>query len=188
MVFLAGLRTWYRNPIWSDDLTLFEHMAQRSSHYPLPHILLAEAYQRAGYAERALERFQFAHKIQPKNCKLLNAMAVAQLELGVSRRSGPILDRGFEFLQSALEICPQDDYLHHTLGEYYLRQGNVEAALGQFRTAVRLNPNKVSYYHNIGALLFASGQEEEARPFLEEFVRRGPRGTYRDQALEWLSR
>jgi tetratricopeptide (TPR) repeat protein len=187
LILLAGLRTWYRNPVWSDELTLFDHMFQSSPHYPLPRILLAEAYQRAGDAERALRGYEEALKQEPENCKLLNAMAVAQLELGVSRRSGPILDRGFDFLQSALDICPQDDFLHHTLGEYYLRQGNLEAALREFRTAVTLNPYKVSYYHNIGALLFASGKRDEARPFLQEYVARGPRGIYRDQALEWLN-
>jgi hypothetical protein len=187
VILLAGLGTWYRNPIWKNELGLFEHMTRSSPHYPLPHILLGDAYQSAGEPDRALQHYQTALELEPQNCKLLNAIAVAQLELGVIRRSGEILDTGFDLVGRALDICPQDDYLHHTLGEYYLRQKNVEAALAEFKNAVSLNPFKVSYYYNIGAILFASGKVGEARPFLEEYARRGPRGEYRDQAIEWLA-
>ena len=187
MILLAGLGTWSRNPVWGNELGLFEHMTESSPHYPLPHILLGDAYQNAGDPDRALQHYQTALELEPQNCKLLNAIAVARLELGVARRSGEILDAGFDLVGRALDICPRDDYLHHTLGEYYLRQKNVAAALAEFKNAVSLNPYKVSYYYNIGAILFASGKVGEARPFLEEYARRGPRGTYRDQALEWLA-
>jgi hypothetical protein len=185
-IVLAGLRTWTQNPVWQNNMVLFETMSQSSPHFPLPHLLAGEALQNAGNPEEALERYQLAHEIAPNDCLTLNAIALAQLELGFQRRSSTILDSGFAFVQKAIALCPDEDYLYHTLGEYYLRQLNVEQAVESFRRAIEINPEKMNYYYNIGAVLRASGKQEEARPYLEKFIKIAPRGDFRDDAIEWL--
>jgi tetratricopeptide (TPR) repeat protein len=186
LLVLAGLRTWAQNPVWRNNIVLFETMRQSSPHYPVPHLLAGEAFQNAGDPEAALERYQMALQLQPNNCRTLHAIALAQLELGFNQRSNAVLDAGFDFVQRALALCPQEDFLYHTLGEYYLRQNKVGEAVDAFRRAIEINPHKMNYYYNISAVLRASGRLEEARPYLEKFVEIAPRGKYRDDALEWL--
>jgi tetratricopeptide (TPR) repeat protein len=186
IVFL-GLRVWTQNPVWQNNMVLFETMSQSSPHFPLPHLLAGEALQNAGDPGAALKRYQLAYSIEPNNCRTLHAIALAQLELGFQQRSATILDTGFDFVQKAIALCPEEDFLYHTLGEYYLRQQDVDQAVDSFRRAIEINPNKMNYYYNIGAVLHASGKQDDARPYLEKFVKIAPRGEYRDQALEWLT-
>ncbi len=187
LIVLAGLRTLRQNPVWQNNIVLFETMSQSSPHFPLPHLLAGEALQNAGDPEAALERYQLALRLEPDNCRTLHAIALAELELGFQQRSSTILDAGFDFVQRAIALCPTEGFLYHTLGEYYLRQQNVDQAVEAFRRAIEINPNKMNYYYNIGAVLRASGKYEEARPYLEKFVRIAPRGKYRDDAIKWLS-
>ncbi len=187
IIVVGGLRTLQQNPVWQNNAVLFETMSQSSPHFPLPHLLAGEALQNAGHPEAALKRYQLALRLEPDNCRTLHAIALAQLELGFQQRSSTILDAGFDFIRRAIALCPMEDFLYHTLGEYYLRQQSVDEAVEAFRRAIEINPNKMNYYYNIGAVLRASGKREEARHYLEKFVKKAPRGKYRDDAIEWLS-
>ncbi len=186
IIMAAGMRTWYRIPVWKDQLTLFSEMSTSSPHYPLPHLLLGEAHQNSGNAEEALKHYQYALRLDPNNCRIFNAIALAQLELGVYTQSGSHLDAGFQFTKQALELCEEEDFLHHTLGEYYLRQGDVEKAVSKFRDAIEINPFRTGYYYNVGAVLFAMEKKSEARPYLERYMETAPKGDLREQALKWL--
>jgi hypothetical protein len=187
LIVAAGIRTWYRNPVWKDRLTLYTEMSRTSPHYTLPHLLLGETYQNLGDPEEALKHYRYADKIEPNNCRIFNAMALAQLELGVIKTSGPHLDAGFRFTKDALELCGGKDFLHHTLGEYYLRQGEVDDAVRKFKDAIAINPYRSGYYYNVGAVLHATGKKNEARPYLERYLEAAPPGEFKDLALKWLA-
>lgn len=186
IIIAAGIGTWYRNPVWKDQITLSSEMSSTSPHYPLPALLLGEAHQNNGNAEEALRQYQHALRLDPNNCTILNAIALAQLELGVYRQSRTHLDAGFQFTKQALELCEEEDFLHHTLGEYYLRQGEVEKAVSKFQDAIEINPFRSGYYYNVGAVLHAMGKKSEARPYLKKYLERSPKGDLREQALDWL--
>ena len=44
------------------------------------------------------------------------------------------------YYKAGLEICPSDDVAHYELGEIYLRLDQTDAALAEFKEAVRINP------------------------------------------------
>ena len=140
-----------------------------------------------GNPEEALKQYQYAARLDPNNCRIFNAVALAQLELGVLRKSGPHLDAGFHYTNQALELCQEEDFLHHTLGEYYLRQGEPEKAVSKFEDAIEINPLRTGYYYNVGAVLYALGKKNEARPYLERYLEKAPKGDLREQALAWLN-
>ena len=177
-----------RNRDWRHELQFFRLMVAESEAYPLPHMALGEAYLRSGDAQSAISAFQEAIRRGPINCLSVNSLALAYLRHGLQMRSAPTLDNGFDLVQNALKgPCGTADVLYNTLGEYYMRQRNVEGALDAFRKALALNPLRMGYYHNVGTILFATGRRDEARPYLQQFVARAPRGTLRDQALSFLS-
>lgn len=190
LIVAAGARTWYRNPVWRDDIVFFEAIHRTSPHFALPHRALASAYLRHGMPEKAIQELEHVLSQAPRDCAALNTLALAYFDLGMARRSGPTLDAGFALTQRAVQACPESDTLHHTLGEYFLRmknlEKNVERGLAQFQKAIALNPSRSQYYFEVGSILIELGRKEEAVPYLAEYVRIAPDGERRQQALQWL--
>ncbi|MGH9460818.1 MAG: hypothetical protein ACRD1X_06345, partial [Vicinamibacteria bacterium] len=120
----------------------------------------------------------------------LNDLALAYYDVGIQQKSAEHLDLGFNLAQRAAAGCPENDELHHTLGEYYLRlrnvEGNVERALSEFRAALAINPRPHNYF-SLGSVLVSLQRTEEARPYLAEYVRLAPQGENRGRALAWLN-
>jgi tetratricopeptide (TPR) repeat protein len=50
----------------------------------------------------------------------------------------------------------------------------VDDAIGEYRTAIRLNPDLVEAYFNLGSLLKEINQTREAADAFREYVRRAP--------------
>jgi tetratricopeptide (TPR) repeat protein len=190
VILIGGVRTWLRNPVWSNEIVLFEEIHRGSPNYLLPHRALASAYLRHGRPEAAIQEFEHVLARSPGNCGALNDLALAYYEVGLQRRSGEHLDLGFNLAQRAVAGCPESDELHHTLGEYYLRlrnvEGNAERALSEFQQALAINP-RTQYYFSLGSTLMDLQRPDEARPYLAEYVRLAPSGENRDTALAWLN-
>lgn len=187
LVLAAGFAAWERSRLWGDEVALLEDMAAKSGASALPHTLLGQAYLRREETQAAVGQFQEALRRSPGNCLSMNLISLSFLRLGVESRSAATLDRGFEMTKVAIEQCPESDVLYNTLGEYYVRQRNPEAALEQFLRALELNPKRAGYHYNVGALLLRMKRPAEARPRLEHYVRHGPDGDIKRQALTWLS-
>jgi tetratricopeptide (TPR) repeat protein len=190
LVAVGGARTFARNPVWTNDLVLFEEIHRTSPGFLLPHRALASVYLRRGRPKDAIEELSHALKIEPRDCGAWNNLSLAYYDLGMSERSAETLDTGFAITRQAMARCPSSDLLYHTLGEYYLAQGKdpgtMELALTSFRNAIALNPQRNQYYFSLGSLLVELGRKEEAKPYLEEYVRMAPSGELRDKALTWL--
>jgi tetratricopeptide (TPR) repeat protein len=53
-------------------------------------------------------------------------------------------------------------------------QGDLDAALREFSEAIRLNPNFVEPYNNLGLTLKEQGKLKEAADYFREALRRNP--------------
>lgn len=190
LVVVSGVWCWQRNFVWRNDLVLFEEIHRTSPDFVLPHRVLAMTYQRLGRPQDAITELGHVLERSPGDCGLVNDLALAYLDLGVKERSGPLLDAGFAMARRGVQTCPKSDVLHHTLGEYFLRQrnvgNNIELALLYFRNAIELNPTRAAYYYEIASILIGLGRTGEARPYLVEYIRLAPQGERRQQAMEWL--
>jgi tetratricopeptide (TPR) repeat protein len=76
-------------------------------------------------------------------------------------------------LESVAQLDPQHDLAQYYLGNCYHAAGDLPKAERHYRTAIRLNPNRASYYGSLGALLVQS-----------ENVRRAEGAAYLSRALE----
>ncbi|MGH9461246.1 MAG: tetratricopeptide repeat protein, partial [Vicinamibacteria bacterium] len=75
LVLAAGVRTWLRNPVWSNEIVLFEEIHRGSPNYFLPHRALASAYLRHGRPEAAIQELDHVLARAPGNCGALNDLA-----------------------------------------------------------------------------------------------------------------
>lgn len=65
-------------------------------------------------------------------------------------------------LRKFLNLDPENAEAHNLAGLIYYRQKLYSAALDEFRTAEKLNPDEKQYSHNLGTVLAETGNEKEA--------------------------
>ncbi|MFQ6113672.1 MAG: tetratricopeptide repeat protein [bacterium] len=58
-------------------------------------------------------------------------------------------DRAIMFYKGYLKQKPNDDFVWGSLGEAYLRTGNILGAVEAFQSAIKINPNKPLYYKEL---------------------------------------
>lgn len=67
----------------------------------------------------------------------------------------------------SLEIAPQNERVHYNLANAYKRLERYDEAIPHYETAIKLLPNVVRSYQNLGSLYLAKGDVEKA---LEVYV------------------
>ncbi|MFN3476472.1 MAG: tetratricopeptide repeat protein, partial [Candidatus Methylomirabilales bacterium] len=73
--------------------------------------------------------------------------------------------------EAALRLNPEDGDAYHHLGRIYWRMGRLEEAERALAQAVKLEPSSnLRFYVELGALLLARGQQEEARRIYQRAV------------------
>jgi tetratricopeptide (TPR) repeat protein len=65
-------------------------------------------------------------------------------------RSGQ-LGKGIEYFRSLAEEVPDCEEAHYNLGLAYHRQNRLDRAIAEYKLAIRINPNLMSAYTNLGA-------------------------------------
>ncbi|MBN3038083.1 MAG: tetratricopeptide repeat protein [Candidatus Omnitrophica bacterium] len=66
------------------------------------------------------------------------------------------------FYKTILEYSMDSAKTYNNLGERYLRDGQIDKALGAFKKAIDLNPDYAEVYNNLGNVYYASGRFEDA--------------------------
>jgi len=61
------------------------------------------------------------------------------------------------------KTAPSDPKTHNNLGDYYARMGELDKAILEFTTAIKLNPNYADAYHNRGLTYAQKGDLEMAK-------------------------
>jgi arylsulfatase A-like enzyme/Flp pilus assembly protein TadD len=135
-----------------------------------------------GRGREALAVFARARQIDPTHAMTLVNIGTVHL----LKRDFVEARRAFE---AALELDPMVARAHNSLGVVAAETGHPDAAIESWKRAVELNPREWETLYNLGVVLRRQGRDEEARPYLERFVRGAPRGLYgRDTARveAWL--
>jgi arylsulfatase A-like enzyme/tetratricopeptide (TPR) repeat protein len=128
---------------------------------------LGVAYSRAGRHDRARAAFEKVLELDPTS-------ATAYENLGVDEAGAGDLAEAEADLARALELDPRLPGAHNALGTVYLRQRRQPDAIAHWKTAVQLDPRLYDALYNLGTVLYSLGRRDEARPYLERFVKDAP--------------
>lgn len=128
---------------------------------------LAEAYWKAGNAERAFENHERALRLNPR---FLPALRSYGMELSASSRP----EKGEEVLKRALELDPADARTLHDLGLNYASRQKRELAIEMFRRALTSDPESPETQNALAAELYASGDRTGAKAAFREAIRAKP--------------
>jgi len=77
-----------------------------------------------------------------------------------------------------IELDPTSATAYANRGANEIRAGEMTSAIADLRRAVTLDPRQYDALYNLGSALSDEGKQDEARPFLELFVRDAPPARY----------
>jgi len=118
---------------------------------------------------------------------LLNRAYGASPEEGARIRAAA--DNGRRVAGSAYlgVVVPETSDVHNDLGIAYASRGQLDAAIGEFRQALSLEPDSAQTHWHIGAALAERGQLQEAEEHLRTSVQRDPTNLDAKHDLETVS-
>jgi arylsulfatase A-like enzyme/tetratricopeptide (TPR) repeat protein len=141
---------------------------------------LGIAYARAGRKDDALRMFERLLELMPGSAgplENLGVLALGRGDVGNARR----------YFDRAIAIAPDDARAHAGLGAAAFESGDRETAYKAWARAVDLDPHNFDALFSLGVNLARDGRMNDARPYLEQFMKSAPPARYADQ-LRGVSR
>ena len=144
-----------RNPRWLAEAEAnCKHAVELDSRIPFAHVTLARLHESSGQHDLALQEFQRALDINPRESSALSGLAEAY------EHSGRIADAEAA-LKKAAALQPDSWDALDNLGNFYDRQGKYPEAMEQYKKALALTPDNAQVYVNIGATHLDWGRPED---------------------------
>ena len=140
-----------QNPRWLVEAEANAKKAvELDNHIPSVYVTLGRMHDTAGKHDLALQEFQHALALDPRNATAMAGMGRAY-EL-----AGRLPDAEASFRKAA-DLQPNDWDGHNTLAMYYDRQGKYPESIAEFKRALELAPDSAQVLFNLGATYIDSG-------------------------------
>ncbi|HEY6126563.1 MAG TPA: tetratricopeptide repeat protein [Candidatus Acidoferrum sp.] len=133
------------NPRWIEQsAAMLERSVQLDDRLPAAYVSLGRLHSSLAKHDLALQEFQKALAINPRDSEAIKGMA------GAYERMGRVQDAE-ESYKRAIALRPDywDGYNH--LGTFYFQQKRYAEAIGQFQKVVQLTPDNAAAHSNLGA-------------------------------------
>ena len=169
LVTLAGLcaQAWIQVSYWHDGETLWSHALAHTEDNVIANYKLAVSLERNGKTEQAIQQYQRALQVFPKDTDAL-------INLGgiLARRNQ--LESASALYRRALEIKPNFPEALTDLGIVFEKQGRVDAAIHHYIEALKAGPDYLEAHINIGIIMAKQGSLDAAAEYLQRAVQLCP--------------
>jgi tetratricopeptide (TPR) repeat protein len=132
---------------------------------------LGIAYGRSGRDADALKTFERIVALNPRDPYALENIGTTYLQRGN-------LPAAKDAFTTAIASDPRSSRAHAGLGVIAFQSRDLETALGEWKLAVDADPRNFDALFNLASELLRAGRREEARPYVQQFVRTAPRAMY----------
>ena len=154
-----------KNQHWLDEAQgNLEKAIQLDGSLPAAYVTLGRIHDVSGKRELALEEFQHALDLDPRNAMALRGLARAY------ERSGRVPDAEAAYKKS-VALKPDDWESYNLIGNFYDRQGRYPEAIKALQRAIEMTPDNAEVYLNLGATYVDSG-DSAALPAAEQALKR----------------
>lgn len=148
---------------------------------------LADAYDRLGRGEKALEQYEKARIYSLNNPKpyFRNGNYYLRHAEDSPQNSASYYDRARTYYYEAVNHDPKYYFAYHNVGITYMKQGSYEAARKWLEKAVEINPDYASAHRNLG-ILFEQHLKDPKRALqhYQKYLQLG--GPDADEVKEWV--
>jgi tetratricopeptide (TPR) repeat protein len=195
VVAIFGVMTVNRNPVFANNIALWEDAERKAPAKPRPHFNLGQAYQQTQRLDDAIREYEHALALKPDIHAAYSNIAAIYLDrkqydkgeevlrrittlapdftegfinLGVLfiRRTDP--DSALKPLERALELNPDSFAAHFNKGEALTQKRDFKAAVESYKQAVRLRPDLAAFRLSLGMGYLRAGDRESAE---KEFLK-----------------
>jgi arylsulfatase A-like enzyme/tetratricopeptide (TPR) repeat protein len=132
---------------------------------------LGLAYARNGRDTEALATFGRAWQIDPANTGTNENIGAVHLDAGRLREARESFER-------ALATDPGAPQAHTGLAMVAMKTGDVKTAIDRWKLALARQPDNYDVLYDLGVQLARANRNEEARAYLERFVKGAPSGRW----------
>jgi eukaryotic-like serine/threonine-protein kinase len=158
----AGLGEAYRlkyqldkNPKWTEQaLANGSKATQLNDHLPAAYVTLGRIHDATGKSDLALQEFQRALALDPRNADALTGLAHAY------EHAGRAADAESAY-KKAIALRPDYWDGYNSLGNFYDGQGKYDDAVAQYKHAIELTPDNAQAYSNLGATYLDTGDPKK---------------------------
>jgi Tfp pilus assembly protein PilF len=179
-VLVLSTATYARNNVWRSEVSLWEDVVEKSHGKARAHNNLGRVYQQRKLAEKAMEHYQTAIRLNPD-------FYLAYANLGTVYSDKGLTDKAIEQYRMAIRLDPDFALAHYNLGTAYGSQGLTDKAIEHFQSALMLTPDYADAHYNLGLIYFKKGFIDRSRRELEEVLRLNPNDREARQRLQELN-
>ncbi len=129
---------------------------------------MGNSYYNKGEYDRAIEAYQQAIKLNPKDNMAYNNM-------GINYDKKGDYDRAIEAYQQAIKLNPKDDSAYYNMGNSYAKKGEYDRAIEAYQQAIKLNPEYDNIYNNIGLCYYRKGDSHKSIELFEQAIKLNPK-------------
>jgi protein O-mannosyl-transferase len=203
MLFVGGLAvlSWRQTSMYADGVKLYETTLARNPNCWMAHNNLGLTLAANGDPNTAIEHYQLAIGLFPKNAAAFNNLGNALTDAGrqteainafrealtlkpdspeflnnfaVALMSANRFPEAIKTLEDAVRLRPDYADAHTNLGLAFDQSGKIPQAIEQYRQAVQVNQNSATAHYNLGNILGRSGDLKEALAQLQQAIQLQP--------------
>jgi tetratricopeptide (TPR) repeat protein len=152
---------------WQGAKSAFERAIELDPNLFKAYFKLGQVLEELDDAQNALHRYTEAIQKGPRFIEAYQALGGLYADLGYLNESEQVLRSG---LTAALAGTEEEASLHHLLGTVLQQKRSYDAAIEEFRAALRILPGMRDALFSLGWTYSLVGNRVEARRFLEKFV------------------
>ena len=167
ILVIMALCTYKRNSVWKNEYTLWDDVAYKSPNKAMPHVNLGNAFVRRSLLDNAEKEFKLALKINPRDTRAINGLAV----IYVKQKN---YDEAIRLLEILASDKPDQAPFHNNLGVVYMEKGLLDEAIVRFNMAIKVAPDFPDAYNNLGLVYKKKGLLKEARQEFEKALQLSP--------------
>ena len=134
--------------------TLEKAVADRTDD-PVALARLAAIYEHDGAIDKAIDAYQAALKVSPRNVKALMNL----VRLHAARKDTP---KAFELAKTARNLTPGDPGIAHTLGRLAYQTGDYQWAVSLLQETARKQPDEPEVLYDLAEALYGVGRVSDA--------------------------
>lgn len=131
------------------------------------HYKLGQVHERLDNPQEALREYTAAVQAGPRFIEAYRSLGRLYADLGYLDLAVQVLQSG---LQVVIEGTEDEAHLHHLLGTVFQQQRDYDAAVNEFRAALRLMPSLREALFALGWTYALQDNREEARRYLKQYV------------------